>query len=270
MCDVSGLELGGTCNNTRILPWGRLGPAIMVEDTMSYAMQEPFAIEASQAARATFIRRTYGHLAGAILAFVAIELVLFSIPGIENLVGTMIQSQVSWLIVLAAFIGVGFLADVWARSETSRGLQYFGLGLYIVAEAVIFLPLLYIASLMTDRSLIPTAGILTLCMFAGLTLAVFVTGKDFSFLGPILCVAGMLALGLCVALILFAPGGGILGLLFAFFMVALASAAILYQTSNIMYHYRTDQHVAAALGLFASVATMFWYILQILMASSRD
>jgi FtsH-binding integral membrane protein len=236
---------------------------------MSYALQEPFAVEASQAERAAFIRRTYGHLAGAILAFVALELIIFQALDVERIAGTMLQGRVSWLIVLAAFIGVGFLADVWARSETSRGLQYLGLSLYVVAEAVIFVPILYIASLMTDPNIIPTAGLLTLFMFGGLTLAVFVTGKDFSFLGPILCVAGMLALGLCLALVLFG-GGGILGLLFAFFMVALASAAILYQTSNIIYHYRTDQHVAASLGLFASVATLFWYILQILMASSRD
>ena len=47
-----------------------------------------------------------------------------------------------------------------------------------------------------------------------------------------------------------------------------AGAAILYDTSNIMHHYRLDQHVAASLALFASVALLFWYILQLLM--NRD
>jgi FtsH-binding integral membrane protein len=239
-----------------------------VEEIMSYAMQEPFAVEASQAERAAFIRRTYGHLAGAILAFVAIQLVLFRIPGIENLVGTMVQSSVSWLIVLGLFIGVGFLADVWARSETSRGLQYLSLALYVVAEAIIFVPLLYIATFLSnDPNLIPTAGILTLAMFGGLTLAVLVTRKDFSFLRPILCIGSFLALGLVVAFTF--TGGATFGLLIAFGIIALASASILYQTSNILYHYRTDQHVAAALGLFASIATLFYYILWILLAS-RD
>jgi len=46
---------------------------------------------------------------------------------------------------------------------------------------------------------------------------------------------------------------------------------VLYYTSQVMLHYRTDQHVAAALALFAAVATLFWYILRIVMAfSSRD
>jgi FtsH-binding integral membrane protein len=53
-------------------------------------------------------------------------------------------------------------------------------------------------------------------------------------------------------------------------MVAYAGAAILYNTSNIMHEYRPDQHVAAALALFASVALLFWYILRIVMAFTGD
>jgi hypothetical protein len=95
-----------------------------------------------------------------------------------------------------------------------------------------------------------------------------VTKKDYSFLGPILCVGSMIALGVIVAAIFL---GFSLGLLFSFAMVALVSGYILYDTSNVMLHYRTDQHVGAALELFASVAMLFWYILRIVMAvSSRD
>jgi FtsH-binding integral membrane protein len=35
-----------------------------------------------------------------------------------------------------------------------------------------------------------------------------------------------------------------------------------------LHHYRTDQYVAAALALFASVALLFWYVLQLFM--NRD
>jgi FtsH-binding integral membrane protein len=97
-----------------------------------------------------------------------------------------------------------------------------------------------------------------------------VTRKDYSFLRPILCVASLIALGVIVAAI-FLPIGNGLGLFFSFAMVALMSGYILYYTSQVMLHYRTDQHVAAALALFASVATLFWYILRIVMSvSSRD
>jgi hypothetical protein len=60
-----------------------------------------------------------------------------------------------------------------------------------------------------------------------------------------------------------------LGTWFAGAMVLFAGAAIAYETSNMVHHYRPGQHVAAALGLFASVALLFWYILQLVMGS-RD
>jgi len=49
-------------------------------------------------------------------------------------------------------------------------------------------------------------------------------------------------------------------------MVVLAMAIILYNTSNVMQRYNTNQHVAASLSLFASVALLFWYVLQIFMS----
>ena len=59
-----------------------------------------------------------------------------------------------------------------------------------------------------------------------------------------------------------------IGLLFCFAMVALISGYILYDTSRVMRHYATDQHVAAALELLADVALMFWYIVNILLSLS--
>ena len=92
---------------------------------------------------------------------------------------------------------------------------------------------------------------------------VFVTRADFSWLGRYLFLATLAALGLIVCSVLF--GGFNLGLLFSVAMVAIAAGYILYDTSNVLHHYRTDQHVAAALALFASVAILFWYVLQIVM-----
>ena len=57
-----------------------------------------------------------------------------------------------------------------------------------------------------------------------------------------------------------------LGPIFTYAMIALACGYILYHTSNVLHHYRIGQHVAAALALFASVALLFWYILQLFMS----
>jgi FtsH-binding integral membrane protein len=232
---------------------------------MSYAYDYGVVAHAPASERAEFIRRTYGHLAAAILAFIGLEYALLQLPGVEDIVRGMLG--ISWLFILGAFMAVSWLANYWARSGASPAMQYLGLGLYVVAEAVIFLPLLYIADrLFPGQHVIATAGILTLTVFGGLTATVFITRKDFSWMGPILCVGGFIALGLIVASILI---GFSLGLVFCFAIVALISGYILYYTSNVLYHYRTDQHVAASLALFSSIATLFWYILQIVM-SSRD
>ncbi len=233
---------------------------------MDYALRPDLAYRAPADARATFLRRTYGHLAGAVLAFTALELMLFKFGIAEDIIRTLfLGSNVSMLFLLAGFIGAGWLAQYWARSAQSPGLQYLGLGLYVVAEVVIFLPLLYVAVHLTDASVLPTSIILTLSLFAGLTTAAFATRKDMSFLGPIIMVGSFVALGFIVAGMIF---GFQLGLFFSLAMVGLASAAILYSTSNVLHHYRTDQHVAAALDLFAAVALLFYYVLLALIQLS--
>jgi FtsH-binding integral membrane protein len=218
------------------------------------------------AERARFIRKTYLHLAAAILAFVALEVFLFASGAAYSIISIMrIGGSMSWLLVLVAFMGVSWLASSWANSQTSKAMQYVGLLLYIVAEAIIFVPLLFMAATFSGGDVIVKAGIVTLGLFLGITSVVFLTRSDFSFLGPILAIGGFVALGFIVASILF---GFSLGSLFAFVMVAFAGTAILYETSNVMHRYHTSQHVAASLTLFASIALLFWYILSIF--SSRD
>jgi FtsH-binding integral membrane protein len=210
--------------------------------------------------RADFIRKTYSHLIAAIF----LEALLLSLPGVDKLAFLAVEGW-NWLIVLGAFMGVSWLAEHWARSAVSPAMQYAGLTLYVVAEAVIFVPLLYFASTF-GPDIIPTAGIATLIVFGGLTAIVLLSGHDFSYLRTALYLGGFIALGLIVASILV---GFSLGVLFTTAMIALASGYILYHTSNVLHHYRLDQHVAASLALFASVALLFWYIVQLVM-SSRD
>ncbi|HEV2947741.1 MAG TPA: Bax inhibitor-1 family protein [Gemmataceae bacterium] len=233
---------------------------------MSYTMNYPLAARAEASERVAFVRRTYAHLAGAILAFVALEALLLQVIDVQRtLLPLMARSGMSWLVVLLAFTAVSWIANRWAQSDTSVGLQYLGLSLYVVAEAVIFLPLLAIAQVRSPDA-IPTAGIVTLGLFGGLTAAVFLTRGDYSHIRPILTIGSFVAIAFVIAACIF-PFSNLIITIFCFAMVALASGCIIYQTSNILHHYRTDQHVAAALALFAAVALLFWYVLQILMRS---
>ena len=235
---------------------------------MSYVdnpYESPMGMVAARAGvteRSEFITKTYLHLAGAIGAFVALETVLLNLPGIEGLVGAMIGTQFSWLIVLGLFMAVSFIADRWARSAVNPTMQYMGLGLYVLAQSVIFVPLLFMARTI-NPSIIPSAAISTLALFGAMTAIVFITRKDFSFLRTVLLFGGIAAMGLIVVAII---GGFALGPIFTYAMIALACGFILYDTSNVLHHYRIGQHVAASLALFASVALLFWYIVQLFMS----
>lgn len=233
-----------------------------MDDSISYPQPVEFA---GQNVRAEFIRRTYQHLAFSVLIFAGLEYMLLNSP-IAPAMANLMTGGYAWLIVLGAFMGVSYIADRWARSTTSPQTQYLGLGLYIVAEAIIFLPLLLIATMIAPQ-VIPTAAIITLALFGGLTYTAITTRKDFSFLGGILKMGFFVAMGLIVASIVF---GFSLGLFFSGAMILFAAGAILYSTSNILHHYRPDQHVAAALSLFAAVALLFWYLVQFLLSLAGD
>jgi FtsH-binding integral membrane protein len=215
-------------------------------------------------ARLAFIRRTYLHLAGAIGVFVALSYVL-AVAGVgEGIVRWMSQGggSMRWLAVLGGFALLGWLGQAMAHGAKSSAAQYGGLTLYTVGEAFIFSPLLFIANRFAPGVLAPAAAI-TMIVFAALSAIVLVTKKDFSFLRMFLLVGGLVAFGLILCGAIF---GFNLGLWFAGAMVLFACASILYTTSKVLHQYRTDQHVGAALELFAAVALLFWYVLRILMS----
>src|SRR5438067_7064157 len=245
---------------------------------MSFYSENPYqsptygpvpAILAEPDARTTFIQRTYLNLFGAILLFVGFEAAVFTLVPVATLDGLMSQlfgARFGWLIVMLGFMGISWLAETWATSNATREMQYVGLGLYVIAQGLIFVPLLYIANKVAPQA-IPAAGVLTLVMFGGLTALVFVTKSDLTSWGKYLWMAGLGAVGVIVCSMLF---GFNLGVWFSGAMIVLASGYILYDTSNVLHRYRTDQYVAASLALFASVALLFWYILRLMMSMRRD
>ncbi|SHG95767.1 Bax inhibitor-1/YccA family protein [Winogradskyella jejuensis] len=217
--------------------------------------------------KAAFYRKTYTHVALALLAFAFLEYVFIGYfeETVVSLINLMFANNFSWLIVLGLFWVGSTMADKLAHHE-SQQTQYLGLGLYVLLEAIIFLPLIYMAYAYSGgENMLVQASVVTLCLFGGLTAVVFMTQKNFSFLKTGLVIGSFIAIGLIVAGSLF---GFNLGLWFSVGMVVFAGAAILYQTSKVKYEYSGDQYVGAALGIFASVMLLFWYILNIFL--SRD
>lgn len=177
----------------------------------------------------------------------------------------------NWLLVLGMFMLVGYAAERLAWSPTSRGIQLLGLGIAVLAQGLLLQPLLWVVVSSLGASAATTtivqATLVTLAIFVGLSATVFVTRKDFSFLRGVLVVATFAALGIIVASAIF---GFSLGIVFSAAMVVLMAGYILYQTSLVMSQFPPTAQVAAALMLFSTVATLFWYVLQLFLAARRS
>lgn len=246
-----------------------------LEGQNPYASFGTTVADAAPSDRATFIRKTYTHLAAAIYTLVALEWLYFTVLPLDDWMPRMMGSQFGMIAIFGGFMVVSWIANRWANSETSVEMQYAGLVVYVLAESIFLLPLLYAAQFYSlqfagsDVGVLPVAVALTLVMFGGLSAIAWFSKADFSFLRTGLMIVGFGAFALiCISFVI--PSFH-LGIWFSAGMIIFASLYILYDTSNIIHHYRPTQHVAASLALFASVVLLFWYILRLLIAlSSRD
>jgi uncharacterized protein len=234
--------------------------------------------------RVQFLRKTYGLLGLSLIAFAVITAGMMRYtPEFSLKLSSWALTGWNWLAVIGVFIGLGYVSQSMARSQTSQGVQLLGLLVGIVAQALIFQPLLWLCMFRFGHvvtgygdsvtfeagmagNLIVEAAVITVAVFAGLTATVFVTKKDFSFMRGTLVTLTFGALGLIVASILF---GFSLGILFVGAMIVLMAGYILYQTSLVIGYFPPTAHVSAALMLFGTVATLFWYVLRLLMILNR-
>jgi uncharacterized protein len=210
--------------------------------------------------RARFMRRVYANLIGGIAAFIALETFLFT-SGLAYDIALFINNT-SWLLVLGGFMLVSWIGSSFALKAKTSAAAYGGYALMVGIYALIFTLPLVIAE-QNFPGVISTAAWISIIAFAGLSGIALTTSKDFSFLRGILLWTGFLALGAIVASVLFS--GIQLGAWFSVAMIAFAGGTILYDTQKIYRTYPPDREVIAAMSLFASVALLFWYVLQLLM-----
>ena len=233
--------------------------------------------------RVQFLRKTYAHLGVALIAFAAITggMMKYMTETSLKFSAWALQGRWNWAAILILFMVVGWIAEKLARSNTSKGLQYVGLGIAVTAEAVLLQPMIWILMVRFGNpeqifasdgvhvvlsgqaaSILMQAVVITLAIFIGLTLTVFLTKKDFSFMRGVLAICTFAALGVIIASMMF---GFHLGAIFSGLMILLMAGYILYQTSLVMAHFPPTGYVAASLMLFSTIATLFWYVLRLLM-----
>jgi FtsH-binding integral membrane protein len=222
--------------------------------------------------RVAFLRKTYSHLGVALIAFAAITagMMRFMTETSLKFSEWALGGRWNWMAILGLFMLTGYVAERLARSQTSRGFQYLGLGIAVVAEAILLQPMLWIAMYRFGAhdafKIITEAGLITMLIFVGLTLTVFITKKDFSFMRGVLMIGAFGAMGVIIASLAF---GFQLGAIFSGLMILLMAGYVLFQTSLIMSYFPPQGYVAASLMLFSTIATLFWYVLRLMMELNR-
>ena len=173
--------------------------------------------------RSNFIWKCYAHTVGAILAFAAVSVYLFT-SGISAAIAAPMMNN--WFLVLGAFILASWGATHVAHRIESRNAQYAAFAAFVVVEALIFAPMLYIAYMM-EPGIIDSAAGVTILGSVGLIAVAMITRKDLSFLRGMLVWIGILALVAIAGALLF---GFELGTWFSVAMIGFAGAAVLYDT----------------------------------------
>ena len=242
----------------------RYGVAARKRVSMSYSEVDlrP-AIQFDETTRGDFVVRVYQHLLGAIAAFAAIEALFINLGIAERIYNFVARGGgLTWLLVLG-----GFMAGQWIVTNAAMDLlnpqrQYAGLLGSAALYAVLFSPMMHYFFEIADggETSVMAAALITAVGFGGLTLVAFVTRKDLSFLRPIVMYGFVAALALIVGAVIF---GLSLGIWFSVAMIALSGAAILYQTQTIIREFPVVAHIGAALALFSSVMTLFYYVLSL-------
>src|SRR5215475_6285921 len=96
--------------------------------------------------RVAFLRKTYGLLGVALVAFAVLTagMMRFATESSLRFSAWAFTGQLNWLLVIGLFMLVGYIARRLAMSETSRGLQLLGIGIFVAAESALLQPLLWV------------------------------------------------------------------------------------------------------------------------------
>ena len=164
------------------------------------------------------------------------------------------------------FFILQFALIIFASFASRRpGLNMVALFSFTTVSGLTLGPLLY----QVGPSIAAEAFALTAITFAGLSLYVVYSKKDFSFMSGFL-MTGLIVLVVGGLLNMFFIQSGMMHFVMSGASVLLFSGFILYDTSNILRYYGTDEYVSATLALYLDILNLFIALLSILGIMSND
>lgn len=220
--------------------------------------QPQTAAQATLHERLSFIRKVYA------LFFVA---TLFAVGGVALgflfpplMVAAFEHPWIALILMLGGVMG----AQAVRHQSGVNLLALFG---FTTLTGIVISPLLYIINQNNPASILE-AGVLTVGIFGGLTAYAFISKRDFSFLRGML-VTGLIVVILAGLLNVLLVGSLGLGFAVAVATLLLFAGFVLYDTSNIIRRYPTNEYVAGALSLYLDAFNIFLALLRILNSGGR-
>lgn len=222
---------------------------MLQEQTMGYGVQT--AANASVGERLGFLKKVYGLLSASVLSAT-----VGAVLGLGPLFPVVAQLG---MLSFIAFIGSFFFLMFAQRKP---GLNMVALFTFTTIAGLMIGPMLNAYIVSGAGMIVVEALALTTVTFVGLTAYVIFSKKDFSFMG------GFLMTGLVILIF-----GGIINIFLQSSMmhfvfsgagVLIFSGFILYDTSNILRKYSTDDYVSATVALFLDIFNLFIHLLALL------
>lgn len=242
------------------------------QNPYSYAPRQPQELARPSLAEALpYIRRVYSlfgggiafAIGGALIALLAGDAV--PVPGTDIEVPPLVLFGIQhWIVMLIVYFAAFMAANFLRRKPGINVVALFG---YTFITGLFIAPSLFYAQLRAGQggaissSPVLHAFLLTGAAFTGLTAYVFITRKNFSFMGAALNIGLWVLLGALILNIFL--HAAILSLAIASVGVLLFAGFILYDTSRILHDREENDAVGAALRLFLDVINMFLMLLRI-------
>ena len=234
-----------------------------MEDNNPYAtLTAPPAAFAAVAERATFLKKVYGILLLGVLGFAATLWATANVPFANDLaiqVGRLTMGHKwGWAVYMGIFIGGSMVVN---RLAETRPINVIAYAAWVLILAFLIAPIVLVLNHTHGPEILTQASMLTALVFGSLTLVVFYTSKDFSFLKGILMLSGLALFATGIAGAIF---GFSLGLWFSAAVVVLMAGYILYDTSLILHRLPVTMAMSGAIMLFTDVVLLFKHILLLL------
>ena len=216
---------------------------------LSQPIPVPMAADAASPARLNFIRLTYVLFLSSVLTAIVGGIVSLNSP-----LAGLVMAFAPWSLLLILPLSIG--AQVLADRPNWGNVALFGFALFM---GIVIAPIVALYA----RETVTQAGILTALIFGSLTAYVFITRKDFNFLGGIVFVGLISCIGAGLLNLFFFKSSGF-SYWIAWGVLMFSAGFVLYDTSNIMQRYPLNRPAGAALGLFISFFNIFMSLLRIL------